>query len=167
MRAQAYGKEGVDGSSPSEGLDESPAKRGFFFLTERCVSELGRPWKAFWKNKLSDPSARRPCARSAPVSAPASTSRAGPTDAARSPGKAPATCARRSSRQPPTPAPTPAYRDRYQRTKTRLGKLGATFAVAHPTGAVTAQVAPKKQKVVIGFYKNRTVKYFDYGAGTS
>jgi hypothetical protein len=41
--------------------------------------------------------------------------------------------------------------------------LGGTFAGAHPNGAVTAQAAPKKQKVLIGFYKNRTVKYFDYG----
>ncbi len=41
--------------------------------------------------------------------------------------------------------------------------LGGTFAGAHPNGAVTAQAAPKKQKVLIGFYKNRTVNYFDYG----
>jgi hypothetical protein len=41
--------------------------------------------------------------------------------------------------------------------------LTGTLAGAHPNGAVTAQVAPKKQKVLIGFYKNRTVKYFDYG----
>ena len=41
--------------------------------------------------------------------------------------------------------------------------LGGTLAGAHPNGAVTAQAAPKKQKVLIGFYKNRTVNYFDYG----
>lgn len=41
--------------------------------------------------------------------------------------------------------------------------LGGTFAGAHPNGTVTAQAAPKKQKVLIGFYKNRTVNYFDYG----
>jgi hypothetical protein len=39
----------------------------------------------------------------------------------------------------------------------------ATVAGAQPNGAVTAQAAPKKQPVLTGFYKNRTVKYFDYG----
>ena len=33
-----------------------------------------------------------------------------------------ATCAGRSSKQPPTPAPHPVYRDRYQQTKARIGK---------------------------------------------
>lgn len=37
------------------------------------------------------------------------------------------------------------------------------LAVAHPQGAATPQAAPKKQKVLVGFYKNRTVNYFDYG----
>jgi hypothetical protein len=41
--------------------------------------------------------------------------------------------------------------------------LGSTLAAAHPDGAVTAQAAPKKQQVLIGFYKGRSVKYFDYG----
>jgi hypothetical protein len=44
------------------------------------------------------------------------------TCAARSQSKARATCAGRSSKPPPTPAPTPAYRDRYQHTKARIGK---------------------------------------------
>src|SRR5215218_2789331 len=38
-----------------------------------------------------------------------------------------------------------------------------TLATAQPRGPVGATAAPKKQKVLIGFYKNRTVKYFDYG----
>jgi hypothetical protein len=41
--------------------------------------------------------------------------------------------------------------------------VGGTLAAAHPNGAGTAQTAPKKQKVLVGFYKNRTVNYFDYG----
>lgn len=36
-------------------------------------------------------------------------------------------------------------------------------AAALPRGDATAQAAPKKQKVLLGFYKNRTVNYFDYG----
>src|SRR5918995_909369 len=39
----------------------------------------------------------------------------------------------------------------------------ATLAGAQPTGTVGATAGPKKQKVLLGFYKNRTVKYFDYG----
>jgi hypothetical protein len=41
--------------------------------------------------------------------------------------------------------------------------VGGTLAGAQPTGAVSTEAAPKKQKVLIGFYKDRTVKYFDYG----
>jgi hypothetical protein len=41
--------------------------------------------------------------------------------------------------------------------------LSGTLAGAKPNEAVTAKTVPKKQKVLIGFYKNRTVKYFDYG----
>jgi hypothetical protein len=41
--------------------------------------------------------------------------------------------------------------------------VGATLAGAQPTGAVSTEAAPKKQKVLIGFYNNRTVRYFDYG----
>jgi hypothetical protein len=41
--------------------------------------------------------------------------------------------------------------------------VSGTLAGAHPNGAVTAQAAPKKQKVLIGFYKNHAVNYFDYG----
>jgi hypothetical protein len=41
--------------------------------------------------------------------------------------------------------------------------LSGTLAGAKPNEAKTAKTAPKKQKVLIGFYKNRTVKYFDYG----
>jgi hypothetical protein len=40
---------------------------------------------------------------------------------------------------------------------------GATLAGAHPNGAVPAQAAPKRQQVLVGFYKNRAVNYFDYG----
>ena len=38
------------------------------------------------------------------------------------PSRARATCAGRSSKPPPTPAPHPLYRDRYQQTKARIGK---------------------------------------------
>jgi hypothetical protein len=43
------------------------------------------------------------------------------------------------------------------------GAMGGTLAGAQPSGAISAKAAPKKQKVLIGFYKNRTVRYFDYG----
>jgi len=36
-------------------------------------------------------------------------------------------------------------------------------ATALPKADAAAQAAPKKQKVLIGFYDNRTVNYFDYG----
>jgi len=38
-----------------------------------------------------------------------------------------------------------------------------TIAAALPQRAATDQAAPKKQKVLVAFYKNRTVNYFDYG----
>jgi hypothetical protein len=46
-----------------------------------------------------------------------------------------------------------------------LGAAAASGALAgaQPTSAVTAQAAPKRQPVLIGFYRDRTVKYFDYG----
>jgi hypothetical protein len=41
--------------------------------------------------------------------------------------------------------------------------VSGTLAGAQPNGAVRTEATPKKQKVLIGFYKNRMVKYFDYG----
>jgi len=41
--------------------------------------------------------------------------------------------------------------------------LTSTVAAAQPTHALSAQAAPKKQKVLSGFYQNRTISYFDYG----
>jgi hypothetical protein len=41
--------------------------------------------------------------------------------------------------------------------------LTGTVAGAQPDEAGTAAAAPKKQKVLLGFYRSRTVKYFDYG----
>jgi hypothetical protein len=38
-----------------------------------------------------------------------------------------------------------------------------TLAAALPERTVTAQAAPKKQKILIAFYRDRTVRYFDYG----
>lgn len=38
-----------------------------------------------------------------------------------------------------------------------------TLAGAQPRAAGSATAVPKKQKVLLGFYKNRSVKYFDYG----
>lgn len=41
--------------------------------------------------------------------------------------------------------------------------VSSTVAGAQPTHDLSTQAAPKKQKVLLGFYKNRTVNYFDYG----
>jgi hypothetical protein len=41
--------------------------------------------------------------------------------------------------------------------------VSGTALGAHSDGAVTTQAAPKKQEVLLGFYKSRTVRYFDYG----
>ncbi len=41
--------------------------------------------------------------------------------------------------------------------------LTSTVAAAQPTHALSAQAAPKKQKVLSGFFKNRPINYFDYG----
>jgi hypothetical protein len=41
--------------------------------------------------------------------------------------------------------------------------VSVTLAGAQTSSAVTAQAPPKKQKVLTGFYKNRTVSYFNYG----
>jgi hypothetical protein len=38
-----------------------------------------------------------------------------------------------------------------------------TLTAALRQGHAATQVAPKKQKVLVGFYKNRTISYFDYG----
>jgi hypothetical protein len=39
----------------------------------------------------------------------------------------------------------------------------ATLAAAAPERGSTPQAAPKKQKVLTAFYRDRTVRYFDYG----
>jgi hypothetical protein len=44
-----------------------------------------------------------------------------------------------------------------------VAAASSTLAGAQPRGAATAQTAPKKQKVLTGFYKNRTINYFDFG----
>jgi hypothetical protein len=52
-----------------------------------------------------------------------------------------------------------------------LGASGAALAAAasvslaasHPAGAAASQAAPKKQKVLVGFYRDRSVRYFDFG----
>jgi hypothetical protein len=41
--------------------------------------------------------------------------------------------------------------------------VASLVLVAGVTGDVTAQGAPKKQKVLVGFHDNRTVRYFDFG----
>jgi hypothetical protein len=40
---------------------------------------------------------------------------------------------------------------------------GVTLAAASAERPATAQAAPKKQKVLTAFYRDRTVRYFDYG----
>ena len=41
--------------------------------------------------------------------------------------------------------------------------MGAALADARDTGTGTREATPKKQKVLTGFYKNRTVRHFDFG----
>jgi hypothetical protein len=43
------------------------------------------------------------------------------------------------------------------------GLAGVAPAQVHYDGAVASEAATKKQKVLLGFYENRTVRYFDYG----
>lgn len=45
----------------------------------------------------------------------------------------------------------------------RAALVASFLLVAGVVGDVTAEAAPKKQKVLIGFHGNRTVKYFDFG----
>jgi hypothetical protein len=40
---------------------------------------------------------------------------------------------------------------------------GVTLAAARPDLNATTHVAPKKQKVLVAFHRDRTVRYFDYG----
>jgi hypothetical protein len=41
--------------------------------------------------------------------------------------------------------------------------LSVSLAAAHPERTTAPQAAPKKQKVLVAFYRDRTVKYFDFG----
>lgn len=41
--------------------------------------------------------------------------------------------------------------------------VGAALAAALPERSATSQAAPKKQKVLVAFYRDRSVKYFDFG----
>jgi hypothetical protein len=41
--------------------------------------------------------------------------------------------------------------------------LGVSLAAAHAERTAAPQAAPKKQKVLVGFYRDRTVRYFDFG----
>lgn len=41
--------------------------------------------------------------------------------------------------------------------------VSGTVAGAQPNRDAAAQAVPKKQKVLVGFYKNRTVNYIEYG----
>jgi hypothetical protein len=43
------------------------------------------------------------------------------------------------------------------------GVGSVTLAASSPAGDGTAQAAPKRQKVLIGFHNNRAVRYFDFG----
>jgi hypothetical protein len=45
----------------------------------------------------------------------------------------------------------------------RAALVASFLLVAGVTGDITAQAAPKKQKVLVGFHDNRTVRYFDFG----
>jgi hypothetical protein len=41
--------------------------------------------------------------------------------------------------------------------------LSGSLAAAHPEEAAAPQAAPEKQKVLVGFYRGRAVRYFDFG----
>jgi hypothetical protein len=41
--------------------------------------------------------------------------------------------------------------------------VSVSLAAAHTEGAAAPEAAPKKQKVLVGFYRGRTVRYFDFG----
>src|SRR5207248_8649331 len=45
-----HGKEGVDGSSPSEGSEKAPQNGVFCIRARLTLPPLARVWKAFWKN---------------------------------------------------------------------------------------------------------------------
>jgi hypothetical protein len=44
-----------------------------------------------------------------------------------------------------------------------VAALSVSLAAAHPERTAAEQAAPKKQKVLLGFYRGRTVRYFDFG----
>jgi len=44
-----------------------------------------------------------------------------------------------------------------------VAALSVSLAAAHPKATAAPQAAPKKQKVLLGFYRDRTVRYFDFG----
>jgi hypothetical protein len=41
--------------------------------------------------------------------------------------------------------------------------LSSSLAAAHPEGTAAPQAGPKKQKVLVGFHRGRSVRYFDFG----
>jgi hypothetical protein len=41
--------------------------------------------------------------------------------------------------------------------------VSVSLAAAHAERAAALQAAPKKQKVLVGFYRDQTVRYFDFG----
>jgi hypothetical protein len=44
-----------------------------------------------------------------------------------------------------------------------VAALSVSLAAAQPEIAAAPQAAPKKQKVLLGFYRDRAVRYFDFG----
>jgi hypothetical protein len=50
-RCPRNGKEGVDGSSPSEGSYESPANKGLFPLAALHFVQRARVWNSFWNSQ--------------------------------------------------------------------------------------------------------------------
>jgi hypothetical protein len=41
--------------------------------------------------------------------------------------------------------------------------FSGSLAAAHPERSAAPQATPKKQKVLVGFYRDRSVRYFDFG----
>jgi hypothetical protein len=50
-----HGKEGVDGSSPSEGSCKSPHTRGFHFLDLLHLVQFAQVWNRFWNTQTKKP----------------------------------------------------------------------------------------------------------------
>jgi hypothetical protein len=51
---RAHGKEGVDGSSPSEGSRKGPQTRGVHFVSPLHLFQRDRVWNTFWNTQTKN-----------------------------------------------------------------------------------------------------------------